>query len=72
MAVAAYPTVQRAASRRKREDDDDDDDDQRYVSSIRHDCTYIQLKGFHFSEEDRKRALLKNDSMEIDPNAMET
>ena len=25
-----------------------------------------------FSEDDRKRALVKNDSMEIDPNAMET
>ena len=30
------------------------------------------LRGFHFSEDDRKRALVKNDSMEIDPNAMET
>ena len=72
MAVAAYPTVERTASRRKREDDDDDDDDQRYVSSTSRDHTWIQLKWFHFSEEDRKRALVKNDSMEIDPNAMET
>ena len=30
------------------------------------------LKKIHFSEDDRKRALVKNDSMEIDPNAMET
>ena len=33
---------------------------------------YIQLKRFYFSEDDRKRALVKNDSMEMDPNAMET
>ena len=72
MAVAAYPIVERTASRRKREDDDDDDDDLRYVSFTRRHYTRIQLKGLYYSEEDRKRALVKNDSIEVDPNAMET
>jgi len=69
VAVAAYPTAERTASRRKREADDDDDDDQRYVSSVHRNHAFNQRD---FSEDDRKRALVKNDSMEIDPNAMET
>ncbi|PFH53385.1 hypothetical protein AMATHDRAFT_137994 [Amanita thiersii Skay4041] len=53
LAVASYPSSQRAVSRRKREDDDDDD--------------------IRYLDEDRKRALVANDSEGlIDPYAMET
>jgi hypothetical protein len=31
---------------------------------------YIQWKGFHFSEDDRKRALVRDDSMEVDLNTI--
>lgn len=65
--------MQRSISRRKREYDEEDEDmEMRYL-------LWRLFLHWRFSnpavlhrEEDRKRPLVKNDSEDLDPNAMET